>query len=67
MKNYTYEYIIYTNNMGYGKMKITNGFATLKEAQNFLRQNGSLSSFGDCGYHNKYGCCDIIKKRKYIK
>ena len=58
MKNYTYEYIIYTNNMNYGKMKISNGFKTLKEAQNYLRSNGGLNSFEDGGWHNKYGCCD---------
>lgn len=65
MKKYHYEYFVYTNNMGYGKMKITEGFKKLKQAQEYLCLNGGLSSFGDSGWHDKYGCCDIVKRRVY--
>lgn len=65
MKKYHYEYFVYTNNIVYGKMKITEGFKKLKQAQEYLCLNGGLSSFGDCGWHDKYGSCDIVKQRVY--
>ena len=64
-KKFHYEYFVCTNNMNFGRMKITDGFKTLKQAQEYLCLNGSLSSFGDCGWHDKYGSCDIVKQRVY--
>ena len=64
-KLYKYNYNIYTNNLGYGKILIKS-FSTLKEAQRYFIYNGCLSGFGDCGTLEKYGCCDIVKERIYL-
>ena len=52
---YIYKWDIWTNNLCYG-YKFVERFNTLQEA----RANINL-------IQNKYGCCDIVKKRYYIK
>ena len=55
MKKYKYKYCLYTNNLCAGYSFIA-AYDTLKQAE-FAYYNF---------YINKYGCCDITKKRFYI-
>jgi hypothetical protein len=52
---YKYKYAIYTNNLCWGKMKIA-------EYDNMTTAELMKNNY----YINKYGCCDIVKKRYYL-
>lgn len=51
---YKYKWFVYTNNLCYGYMKL-NAYNTKSDAEN------AYYHF----YMNKYGACDIVKKRVY--
>jgi hypothetical protein len=53
---YKYKWLIYTNNLCYGYMKL-NEYSTKSDAEN------AYYNF----YMNKYGACDIVKKRVYYR
>lgn len=54
MKKYTYRYFIYTNNLCYGYMQLC-AYDTKRQAESAYYNH----------YLNKYGACDIVKKRVY--
>lgn len=53
---YYYRWFIQTNNLGYGCIIVSNEYKTRSDA---------VTEF--TYYQQKYGCCEIIKKRVYIQ
>ena len=49
---YYYRWYIQTNNLGYGRMIVSRAYRTRNDA-----------TFDYDYYVNKYGCCDIVKRR----
>lgn len=54
MKNYKYVYLVRTNNLCYG-CKPLGIFPTIAKAYDNMQV-----------FKNKYGVCEIIKKRQYV-